>query len=171
MCGCSVTQSCPSLCDPMDCSPPGSFVHGVLQARVLEWVAMPSSGGCSLPRAQTHVSCISCIGRWVLYHWTIWDSGWGQKYCSQIICHNFWMLHVHFRLAMVDVSSHSCPYPLFVLFSFSVWKAFRLYFLPSVLKFMIVWSFMCGLSSSTELGSKEEWSIWQMVFFSSGKIS
>ena len=38
-----VTQSCPTVCDPMDCSPPGSSVHGVLQARILEWVAMPFS--------------------------------------------------------------------------------------------------------------------------------
>ena len=36
-------QSCLTLCDPMDCSPPGSSVHGVLQARILEWVAKPSS--------------------------------------------------------------------------------------------------------------------------------
>ena len=42
-----VTQSCPTLCDPMDCSPPGSSVHRILQARILEWVAMPSSGGSS----------------------------------------------------------------------------------------------------------------------------
>ena len=38
-------QSCPTLCDPMDCSLPGSSVHGILQARILEWVAMPSSRG------------------------------------------------------------------------------------------------------------------------------
>ena len=40
---CQVTQSCATLCDPMDCSSPGSSVHGILQARVLQWVAMPSS--------------------------------------------------------------------------------------------------------------------------------
>ena len=40
---CSVTQSCPTLCNPMDCSPPGSSVHGIPQARILEWVAMPFS--------------------------------------------------------------------------------------------------------------------------------
>ena len=43
-------QSCLTLRDPMDCSPPGSSVHGVLQARVVEWVAMPSSRGSSWPR-------------------------------------------------------------------------------------------------------------------------
>ena len=46
-------QSCPTACDPMDCSPPGSSVHGILQARILEWVAMPSSRGSSRPRDQT----------------------------------------------------------------------------------------------------------------------
>ena len=50
-----------TLCDPMDCSPPGSFVHGILQARVLEWVAMPSSWASSQPRDQTQVSCVFCI--------------------------------------------------------------------------------------------------------------
>ena len=54
-------QLYPTLCDPMDCSPPGSSVHGILQARILEWVAMPSSRGSSQPRDQTHVSYISCI--------------------------------------------------------------------------------------------------------------
>ena len=51
-----VAQSCLTLCDPMDYSPPGSSVHGILQARVLEWVAMLSSRGSSQPRNQTQVS-------------------------------------------------------------------------------------------------------------------
>ena len=55
---CSVTQSCPTLWDPNDCSPPGSSVHGLLQARILEWVAMSYSRGSSRPKDWTHVSCI-----------------------------------------------------------------------------------------------------------------
>ena len=47
--------SCVWLCDPMDCSLPGSSVHGILQARILEWVAMPSSRGSSQPRDRTQV--------------------------------------------------------------------------------------------------------------------
>ena len=47
---CPVAQSCPTLCDPVDYCPPGSSVHGILQARILEWVAMPSSRGSSQPR-------------------------------------------------------------------------------------------------------------------------
>ena len=50
---------------PHECSPPGSSVHGSLQARILVWVAMTSSRGSSRPRDQTSVSC---IGRWILYH-------------------------------------------------------------------------------------------------------
>ena len=58
---------CSTLCNPMDCSPPGSSVYGILQA-ILEWVAMPSCKGSSLLRDGSHVSSVSCIGRWVLYH-------------------------------------------------------------------------------------------------------
>ena len=66
-----VTQSCPTLCDPVDCSPPGSFVHGIFQARTLEWVAIPFSRGSSWPRDWT---CASYIGRQILYHWAIWEA-------------------------------------------------------------------------------------------------
>ena len=55
-------QSCPTLCDPMDCSPPGSPVHGSLQARILEWVAMPFSSGSSWPRDWTRISYVSRTG-------------------------------------------------------------------------------------------------------------
>ena len=54
-----VAQSCPTLCDPMDCSLPCSSVHEILQARLLEWIAFPSSKVSSLPRDQTQVSCIA----------------------------------------------------------------------------------------------------------------
>ena len=54
-----VTQSCLTLCDPMDCSLPGSSVHGIFQARVLEWVAISFSRGSSWPRYQTWVFCLA----------------------------------------------------------------------------------------------------------------
>ena len=54
-----VAQSCPTLCYPVEYSPPGSFVHGIFQARILEWVAISFSRGSSQPRDQTQVSCIS----------------------------------------------------------------------------------------------------------------
>ena len=52
-------QSCPTPCHPMDCSPPGSPAHGILQARILEWVAIPFSRGSSWSRDRTQVSCIT----------------------------------------------------------------------------------------------------------------
>ena len=57
-CCCLITQLCPTLCDPMDCSPPGSSVHGISQASILEWVAISFSKGSSWHRNWTHVSCI-----------------------------------------------------------------------------------------------------------------
>ena len=52
-------QSCPILCDPIDGSPPGSPVPGILQARILECIAISFSRGSSQPRDRTHVSCIA----------------------------------------------------------------------------------------------------------------
>ena len=73
---CMRAHSCPTLCTPVDCSPPGSSVYGIFQAKILEWVAI-SSRGSSWPRDQTHVSCsscISCIGRQNHYHWATWEA-------------------------------------------------------------------------------------------------
>ena len=60
-------QSCPALCDPMDFSLPGFSVHGIFQASILEMVVISFSRQSSWPRGWTHVSCVSCIGRWFLY--------------------------------------------------------------------------------------------------------
>ena len=68
---CSVAQSCLTLCDSMDYSLPGSSVHGIFQARILEWVAISSSRGSFSPRDWTH---ISCIGRRILYNWATWEA-------------------------------------------------------------------------------------------------
>ena len=73
MCVCVCThakslQLCLTLCDPMDYIHSGSFVHGILLAKILDWVAMPSSREFFPPRDQTHICYIYCIGRWVLYH-------------------------------------------------------------------------------------------------------
>ena len=62
-------QSCPILCNPMDYSLPGSSIHGIFQAGILEWVAISFSRASSWPRDGTHISYVSCIGRQVLYHW------------------------------------------------------------------------------------------------------
>ena len=63
VCVCTHTQSCPTLCNPMDCSLPGSSAHGIFQARIMEQVAISYCRGSFQPRDQTHISCISCIYR------------------------------------------------------------------------------------------------------------
>ena len=68
------TQLCPTLCGPMDCSPPGSSVHGIFQARILAWAAVSSSRASSQPRDWSLISCVSCIGRRILGHCTTWGA-------------------------------------------------------------------------------------------------
>ena len=58
---CSVAQACATLHDPMDCGSPGSSIHGIFQARILQWVTISFSRGSSWPRDPTEVSCSSCI--------------------------------------------------------------------------------------------------------------
>ena len=65
-CNCLVAQLCPTLCDPVNCSPPDSSVHGISLARALKWVAISFFQGSSWPRDWTRVSCID---RQILYHW------------------------------------------------------------------------------------------------------
>ena len=77
-------QSCLILCDPMNCSPQGSSVHGILQARILEWVVMPSSRGSSWPRDRTHIS-------YVYLHWqasSLQLAPPGKPFC-RIVSNNF----------------------------------------------------------------------------------
>ena len=73
MCVCVCTQLCLTLCYSMDCSLPGSSAHGIFQAGILEQVTISFSRGSSLPSVQTHISCISCIGSWILYHCATWE--------------------------------------------------------------------------------------------------
>ena len=62
-----VAQSCPTLCDPMDCSPPGSSVHGIFQAKIMGWVAILFSRGVSWPRDRIRVSRLFTI-------WATWEA-------------------------------------------------------------------------------------------------
>ena len=77
MCLCLVAQSCLTFCDPMDCSPSGSSVHEIFQARILEWIAILYSRGSFQSRDRTCVSCVSCIsctGSLILYNCATWEA-------------------------------------------------------------------------------------------------
>ena len=69
-----VVQLCLALCYPMNCSPTGSSVYRISQGRIPETVAIFSSSGSSQPRDRTHISCVSCIGRLILYHRVTWEA-------------------------------------------------------------------------------------------------
>ena len=89
---CLVTELCLTLCNPMDCSPPGSSVHWVSQARILEWVAISFSRGSSQSKSWTHVSS---TGRQVLYHWAIREAHYNKasiaiKRVTHIFFFFFW---------------------------------------------------------------------------------
>ena len=77
-----VAQSCPTLCDPVDCSLPGSSVHGIFQARILEWVAISFSRGSSRPRDRTLVSCTA--GR----RFTVWATREALKKAQELMLLN-----------------------------------------------------------------------------------
>ena len=74
VCVCVWIQLCPTLCNCMDSSPPDSSVHWILQAGILEWVAISYCRGSSQTRAQTHVSCVSCFDRWFFTTSTTWEA-------------------------------------------------------------------------------------------------
>ena len=73
--------SCVQLCNPMDCSPPVSSVHGIFQVRILEWVVISFSRGSSWPRDRTSISYVSCIGRHSLYHWVTREARSQEETC------------------------------------------------------------------------------------------
>ena len=110
--------SCLTLCNPMDCSQPGSSVHGTFQVRILEWVTISSSRGSSLLRGWTHVSC---IGRWILYHWATWET-YKRTFASKVV----WYVKVisldgvNFLLIFVEqILRPSFQNSLFLFFFFS----------------------------------------------------
>ena len=81
--------SCVQLCKPMDCSPPGSSVHEILQAKILEWVAISSSRGSSYPRNRTWVSCVSCTEGGFVTCWAIREDPGKQLYSNKKFKKNF----------------------------------------------------------------------------------
>ena len=71
---CVRAQLCPTLCNPLNCSWPGSSIHGIFQARILAWSAIFFSRRSSPPRDRTRTSHVSCTGRQILYHWATWEA-------------------------------------------------------------------------------------------------
>ena len=92
-----VTQLHLTLCDPKDCSLPGSSVHGILQARILEWVAIPSSRGPSQPRDQTHISGLFYIAGGFFTHQAIKRSNWQKD--SKLEIHYISYLYIDSSLS------------------------------------------------------------------------
>ena len=91
---CLVAGLCPTLLWPHGlCSLPGSSAHGIFQPRILEWVVTSYSMGSSWPRDPTHVSCISSIDRWFLYHWATRET---PIYCTVFLFTMF--PHVEYEL-------------------------------------------------------------------------
>ena len=79
-----LNKLCLNLCNPMDYSLPGSSVHGIFQARILQWVAISNSRGSSQPKDWTHVSCVSCIDRQILFHCTTWEAVPNPKFIDTV---------------------------------------------------------------------------------------
>ena len=75
-------QSSPTLCNPLGRNPPGSSVHGISQARILEWVAISYSKEFSQTRDWT---CVSYISRWILYHWATWGAVPSLRVCNSLV--------------------------------------------------------------------------------------
>ena len=86
-CECSVAQLCPILWNSMDYHPPGSSVHGIFQTRILEHVAISYYRGSPWPRDWNRVSCVFCIGRWILYHWATGEALVNPHWLFNSICH------------------------------------------------------------------------------------
>ena len=126
----SVTEWCWSLCHAMDNSPPGSSVHWMSQARILEWIAISSSRGSSWPRDQTCISCVYSVGKWILHHCTtreaqsmpssnIWKTQlpfpWGIRKMSSNLClfsgfYEKWYLNIHnsiFSISTTLIKKHA----------------------------------------------------------------
>ena len=76
-----------TLCYHMDCSLPSSSLHRIVQARIREWVAIFYSKGSSQPRDQTQVFCVSCIGKWILYHYVTCEAPQTTLFILSLIFH------------------------------------------------------------------------------------
>ena len=109
-----VAQSCPTLCHLMDYSPPGSSVHGIIQASILEWVAMPSSKGSSQPKDPTQVSHIAgeFFTVWATREVHIYVYMYVNVYMYKVISVTVWLYVVQISSMPDIVSINLCQIPL-----------------------------------------------------------
>ena len=110
MCHAKSLQMCPTLCNCLNCSPPGSSVHGIVQSRILEWVAMPSSRGSSWPRDWTYLSCPSLMPPALAGTFFTTSTTWKQNRWASIWakgCKNR-ILRAVDKMQMTNPGSNSC---------------------------------------------------------------
>ena len=93
-CAVLVAQLGPTLCDPMDCSPSGSSVHGIFPARILESIVISSSRGSSSPWDWIQVSCVSYSSRQVLHHCTTWEAPVAMILVVFICFSPYWLVYI-----------------------------------------------------------------------------
>ena len=134
-----VAQSCLTLCDPMDCSLPGSSCHGILQARVLEWVAIPFSRGSSWPRDQIWVFHIA--GRFIII--------WATRETLLIACICLYKMNQFWSISLINIPIihwydlvHSIVVIYKTLNNFFSWKAIYIWWCVIVLIHIIFFSFL-----------------------------
>ena len=163
---CSLAQSCLTLCGPMGCSPPGSIVHEIFQARILQWVAISYSRGSSEPRDRNQVSRVSCIGSQILYHCTTWEAvnsvqafshvqlfatPWTVARQASMSITNSWSLLKLMSTKSVMPSNHlilCCP----LLLLLSIFPSISVFSRESVMciRWPKYWSFSFSISPSNE---------------------
>ena len=119
VCACSVAKLCLTSCDPMDCSPPGSSMHGLLLARILEWVAISSFRRSFQPRDGMHISCVSYIASKYNLVLPLYLSSWGGEKLA--IWRYITMYHIHLYAALRKEGD----------FSLQVWNPFQYFRITS----------------------------------------
>ena len=125
---CLVFQSCPILCNPLDCRPAGSSVQGILQARILEQIVISSSKGSSWPRDQTWVSCVSYIAGGFFTLWAIGKALYSYNLSLLISClkmANFTSGYATHKSAHIFISELSVTLGTSI---FWIKKKYRFYF-------------------------------------------
>ena len=104
----------------MHCSPPGSPVHEIFPARILEWVVISYSRGSSWPRDRTRIYCVSCSDRQIIYHWATWEAPYYILYIYIFLVHillyyipdtGMYLVHVYCFDFLFFFHSEFCSFP------------------------------------------------------------